>query len=186
MRESLGFWGQLLLPTIHSKAPVVWGPVQATSTGPGALCQPPAPVWGSPSLLLPPYQSRRPLTLVEHLENRKVWLRELFGPWTQCLNVFLFSSYPVSRKNDTMYFSKEQIYSIRWNHFFPAKPPTGFPSQLSAAHKIKTVAIYPPSSKSITAWLWTNGQVVLPNRAWMSSFFPSWTEGGGLAQDLFY
>ena len=70
-----------------------------------------------------------------------------------------------------MHFSKEKTHSIRSNHFFPAKPPAGFPSQLSAAHKINTIPIHRPSSKSIITWLWTNRQAVLHNRAWMSSFF---------------
>lgn len=64
-----------------------------------------------------------------------------------------------------------KTHDIRSNHFFPAKPPAGFPSQLSAAHKINTIPIHPPSSKSIIIWLWTNGQVVRHNGAWMSSFF---------------
>lgn len=81
-----------------------------------------------------------------------------------------FLSFPGSRKDKAIYFSKQQTHSVRENHFFPAKPPAGLPSQLSAAHKINTIPIYPPSSKSIITWLWTNGQVVLHDRNWVSSF----------------
>ena len=43
-----------------------------------------------------------------------------------------------------MYFSKREDTQHKIKSFFSAKTPAGFPSQLSAGHKINPIPIHPP------------------------------------------
>ena len=65
--------------------------------------------------------------------------------------------------------------------FFPAKTPAGFPSQLSAAHKINPIPIHPPQLQIhhyLAVDKWAGGTA---QRGLDELCFPSWSEEGGLA-----
>lgn len=180
MRKSRSFWGQLLLPIIQ-KVPVVWDPLQTTekwsrNSLSGLHTKPPAPN----SCVAHPHFCHHPVWeggLWFGSSNQKtekgliLWATQTSNPVFR--HVFLFRlSQSQERIMPCIFLKSNMQHKIKSIFFFfSAKPSAAFPGQLSAAHKINTIHVHPPSSKSIVTWLWINGQVVLPNRAWTSSFF---------------